>query len=413
MNASKKVVVTGIGVASSGGTGAETLFSNLVEGKSGIAPIQSFDPEGLRSRIAGEVSDCDFTEHLDSRVRRRTARFAQLLLVSAKEALAQAELLENPLREKLGVVVGSGIGAIDTYEAEHRKFLAKGIGKEHPLTIPLVLPNMAAAAVARIHGLLGPNVCLTTACASGAHSIGTAFDWIRAGRADAVLAGSAESTVTKFCLDGYCQLRALSTRNEEPTKASRPFSKDRDGFVLAEGAGVLILESEEHALARGAPILAELVGYGAGSDGYHLTAPQPEGRGAIQAMEMALKDAGMTTQDIRYVNAHGTSTPLGDQVEALALKKVFQERAKDLVVHSTKSMTGHALGASAAIEAVVAVQTLRKQVMHPTINLEEPDPECDLDFVPEGARKADIDAVLTNSFAFGGHCASLIFTRRD
>lgn len=404
-----RVVVTGMGVCSSVGTGVEKFFRALVEGRSGIAEIGAFDASDLRSRIAGEVTDIDLTAALGRKLMRRVARFTQLCLVATREAVAGAGYDEALDPDDMAVVIGSGIGAIDTYEHEHRTFMARGPGRHSALTIPLVLPNMAAGAVAREFGYRGPNLCVTTACASGANAIGTAFDLIRSGRALAAIAGAAESTISRFCVDGYCQMRALSTRNETPETASRPFSKDRDGFVLAEGAGVLALEALDYARRRGANILAELVGYGASTDGYHLTAPDPEGAGATRAMRSALRDAGLAPTDIEVVNAHGTSTPLGDIAETDSVKKVFGDHAKNLAMHSAKSMTGHALGASAAVEAVASVMTLREQVLYPTVNLVDPDPDCDLDYVPNEARESAVTRVLSNSFAFGGHCASLIF----
>jgi 3-oxoacyl-[acyl-carrier-protein] synthase II len=409
MSGSKQVVVTGMGVCSSVGRGVQAFWDSLAAGRSGLAPISSFDATGLRSRIAGEVDDFDAEALLDRKQVRRTARFTQLALVAAKEAIAQAELGRGVVQEDVAVILGSGIGGIDTYEHEHEVFLERGPGKHHPLTIPLVLPNMAAGALAKEFGFLGLNICVSTACAAGANSIGSALDLIRQGRADVVLAGSTESTISRFCVDGYCQLRALSTRNESPTTASRPFSLDRDGFVLAEGAGILVLESLEHAKARGATILAELAGYGAASDAYHLTAPDPDGRGAIRSMRAALNDAGLNPEDISVVNAHGTSTKLGDAAETRSLKAVLGHHAAKIPVHSTKSMTGHGLGASGAVEAVASILTLQHQTIHPTINLETPDPECDLDYVPEGAREAEVRTVMSNSFGFGGHSAVLIF----
>lgn len=413
MSGSQRIVVTGMGVCSSVGRGVEAFWDALVAGRSGIAPITSFDATGLRSQIAGQVDDFDPEVLLDRKLARRTARFTQLALVAAKEALAQADLESGVEREDVAVILGSGIGGIDTYEHEHEVFMERGPGKHNPLTIPLVLPNMAAGALAKEFGFRGLNICVSTACAAGANSIGAALDLIRQGRAKVVLAGSTESTISRFCVDGYCQLRALSTRNESPTTASRPFSEDRDGFVLAEGAGILVMESLDHARARGATVLAEVAGYGAASDGYHLTAPDPDGHGAIRAMREALADAGMNVEDVSVVNAHGTSTKLGDAAETRSLKTVFGEYAARIPIHSTKSMTGHALGASGAVEAVASVLTLQHQVVHPTINLVKPDPECDLDYVPEGARELEVRTVMSNSFGFGGHCGVLIFRKLD
>jgi 3-oxoacyl-[acyl-carrier-protein] synthase II len=407
----ERVVVTGLGVCSPVGTGLARFWDSLVEGRSGIGPITAFDPSNLRSRIAGEVTDCDLKALLPRKLFKRTARFTQLALIAAREAIAMAELENAADRNDAAVVIGTGIGGVDLLEREHQVFLERGPGKFNPLAVPMVIPNMAAGTVAMETGFRGPNVCLSTACATGAHSIGTGLDLIRLGRADTVLAGSSESTISPYSVDGYSQLRALSTRNDDPTTASRPFSLDRDGFVIAEGAALLVLESWSHAQARGAKILAELVGYGATADGFHFTAPDPEGGGAIRAMTAALKDAGIRPDDVDVVNAHGTSTPLNDATETMVIKRVFGSHAGNLAVHATKSMTGHALGASASIEAVVSVLTLLHQVIHPTINLQTPDPECDLDYVPNVARPAEVSVVMSNSFAFGGQNAVLIFRK--
>lgn len=404
----KRVVVTGVGVCAPNGTGAARFWENLVAGRSGIGPISAFDASQHCSRIAGEVSDFD-TGDISKKVIKRSARFVLLSLVASQEALAQSGLTGEAVRENVAVVIGSGIGGFEVSEREHQAFVERGIGKFHPLTVPMIIPNMAAGTIAMETGCRGPNMCVTTACASGANSIGTALDLIRNGRTDVALAGGAESTISPWAVDGYCQLRALSTRNDSPETASRPFSIDRDGFVIAEGAGTLVLESMEYAVARGAEILAELVGYGASADGHHMTAPDPEGQGAVRAMRAALDDAAMSPADIDLINAHGTSTPLNDLTETKAIKEVFGEHARRLAVHSTKSMTGHALGGAAGMEAVAAVLTLQHGILHPTINLHDPDPACDLDYVPNEAREASVRTVMSNSFGFGGHNAVLVF----
>ena len=409
----RRVVVTGLGVCSPVGTGVARFWDALLAGRSGIAPITAFDASGLRSRIAGEVRDLDAEAKLASRVLKRTARFTQLALVAAHEALAHARLPDGDTREGVAVVVGTGAGGFEVIEREHEAFLTRGAGHFAPLTVPMVIPDMAAGAVAMETGCRGPNLGIVTACASGANSIGTAFDLIRCGRADAALAGSTESTLSPFVIDGYCQLRALSTRDVPPAKASCPFSADRDGFVIAEGAAILVLESAEHARARGATVLAELCGYGATADGHHLTAPDPEGRAAVRAMRMALDDAGLPAEAVDVVNAHGTSTPLNDAAETRSIKRVFGPHAAKLAVHATKSMTGHALGGSAAIEAVASVLALMHGVLHPTINLDRADPECDLDYVPHRAREARVRVVMSNSFGFGGHNGVLVFRAAD
>jgi 3-oxoacyl-[acyl-carrier-protein] synthase II len=406
----RRVLVTGLGVCAPVGTGVPRFWDALVHGRSGIGPISFFDASHLRSRIAGEVTDFVLEDRIPARVAKRAARYAQLALASAREALAGAGLdATSDDLVNAAVVVGSGIGGFDMLEREHRTFLERGPGKFHPLTVPMIIPNMAAGMIAMETGCHGPNLCPATACATGAHAIGTAFDLVRAGRADVALAGSSESTISPFAVDGYCQLRALSTRNDDPQAASRPFSRDRDGFVIAEGAAVLILESEDHARQRGAEVLAELVGYGATADGYHMTAPDPESKGAIRAMRAALADAGLAAESVDVVNAHGTSTPLNDPSETRAIRQVFGAHADRLAVQATKSMTGHALGGSASIEAVASVLAIQHGVIHPTINLHEADPECDLDYVPNEAREAKVSAVMSNAFGFGGHNAVLVF----
>ncbi|MEO6462148.1 MAG: beta-ketoacyl-ACP synthase II [Candidatus Eisenbacteria bacterium] len=410
----RRVVVTGLGVCAPNGVGIENYWSALIEGRSGVGPIAAFDASALRSRIAGEVLSFVPEDHITAKTAKRTARFTQLAVASALEAVRHAGLSGDAAAEARGdaaVVVGSGIGAFDFFEREHIPFLEKGPGRFHPLTVPIVIPNAAAGTIAMEIGCHGPNFCVTSACASGAHSIGTAFDLIRNGRANVALAGATESTISPFAVDGYCQLRALSTRNDDPAGASRPFSRDRDGFVIAEGAGILVLEELEHAKKRGAPILAELAGYGASADAHHMTAPEPEARGAVRAMRAALEDAKLAPEAIGLVNAHGTSTPLNDVIETMAIKTVFGAHARGLAVNATKSMTGHALGGAPALEAVAAVLMLSRGVIHPTINLHDPDPQCDLDYVPLVAREAKLDAVMSNSFGFGGHNAVLVFRR--
>jgi 3-oxoacyl-[acyl-carrier-protein] synthase II len=404
------VVVTGMGVCSSVGTGVERFWDALIHGRSGIGPITRFDASDLRSRIAGEVRDFD-PASLPGKLARRAARFTQLALAAAHEAMERSGLVAIENREDFAVVIGSGIGGFEYLMQEHATFLERGPGRFAPLTVPMIIPNMAGGAIAIETGCRGVNLCISTACAAGANSIGAALDLIRNGRAEVALAGAAESTLDRFAVDGYCQLRALSTRNDSPETASRPFSIDRDGFVIAEGAAVLVLESLEHARARGATILAELAGYGATGDGYHATAPDPEGRGAVRAMRAALADAHLRPEEVQVVNAHGTSTPLNDVTETRAIREVFGAHAGKLAVHSTKSMTGHSLGASSAIEAAAAVLTITRDVIHPTINLEHPDPECDLDYVPNQAREAHVDCVLSNAFGFGGHNGVLVLKR--
>jgi len=409
----ERVVVTGLGVVSCVGTDVPAFWDALTAGRSGIGRIQSFDPTGLPTQIAGEVRGFAF----DPKLAKRMDRFAQFAMSAAQQALTQAGLVPegggaahvDPAR--IGVCIGAGIGGEPFLEIQHAKFLEKGPGRFHPLTVPIVIANMASANVAIHAQLLGPNLCVSTACATGNHSIGTALDLIRLGRADAMVAGGTESVMTAFSLDGYSQLRALSRRNDDPQGASRPFSLGRDGFVLAEGAGVLLMESLPHARKRGADILAEVAGFGMTSDAYHLTAPHPEGRGAIQAMRLALQDAALNPEDVDYINAHGTSTELNDALETRAVKALFGDHARRIAISSIKSMVGHSLGASAGLEAVASVLTLRHGVLPPTINLTEPDPELDLDYVPLVARRQQVNALLSNSFAFGGHNAVVAFKR--
>ncbi|MFN8588995.1 MAG: beta-ketoacyl-ACP synthase II [Candidatus Eisenbacteria bacterium] len=406
-----RVVVTGLGVCAPNGLGVPAFRDALFAGRSGLGPITRFDASGLRSRIAGEVKDFDPARVLDPKLVRRTARFTQLAVAAAREALAEAGLPEGEARDDDAVVIGTGIGGFDVLEREHEVFLARGPGRYAPLTVPVIIPDIAAGIVAMVTGCRGPNLACCAACATGAASIGTAFDLVRSGRARVALAGATESTISPFAVDGYCQLHALSTRNDAPERASRPFDAGRDGFVIAEGAGVLVLEDADHAAARGARVLAELAGYGASADGHSLTAPEPDGRGAVRAMRAALADARLAPSDVNVVNAHGTSTPLNDACETRAIREVFGAHADRLLVPATKSMTGHALGAAGALEAVASVLMLRDGIVHPTINLEQPDPECDLDHVPGTAREADVRVVMSNSFGFGGHNAVLVFRR--
>lgn len=382
---------------------------NLLEGRSGIGPTRAFDASNLRSRIAGEVTDFEPEKLFSSKLLKRTARFSQLALAATNEALCNSQLAGNGDLESVAVVIGSGIGGFDRQEREHQIFLSKGPASFAPFTIPMVIPNMAAGVIAVETGCRGPNLCIATACATGAHSIGTAFDMIRSGRAEIAVAGSSESTISPYAIDGYCQLRVLSTRNDEPQLASRPFDANRDGFVIAEGAAVLILEESKHARKRGVPVLAELAGYATTADGYHLIAPEPNGRGAVRAMRAALADAKTRPDQVDVINAHGTSTRLNDPTETAAIKEVFGDHSRRVAVHATKSMTGHALGGAASIEALVSVLTIDRGVIHPTINLDNPDPDCDLDYVPHTAREQNVRCVMSSSFGFGGHNAVLVF----
>lgn len=408
----ERVVVTGLGVVSCIGQDPQAFWENLVNGRSGIDRISAFDPAPYPTQIAAEVRDFAMA----GKAAKRMDRFSQFAVVSAQQAMDMAGLGSEAERAgidpmRIGVALGTGIGGVPFLFNEHEKFLQRGLKGFHPLTVPVVISNMAAANVSMQLQLLGPNLCISTACATGNHNIAAALDLIRLGRADVMVAGSTESTIAPFALSGYIQLRALSTRNDAPQQASRPFSLHRDGFVLGEGAGVLVLESLRHAQARGATILAEVLGAGQSADGYHLTAPHPEGRGAVAAMQMALADAELNPAAVSYINAHGTSTSLNDALETQAIKTVFGEAARQIPVSSIKSMVGHSLGAAAGIEAVACVQAIQHGVIPPTINLDEPDPALDLDYVPHTAREADLQTVVSNAFAFGGQNAVVVFGR--
>lgn len=406
----RRVVITGLGPVSPIGVGAEAFHQAQLQGRSGIRRITRFDPSPLPVQIAGEV-DVDLEAFIDRREGKRLDRFVQLALVAAELALKDAGLEVDRLDPtRVGTLVGSGIGGMETWEAQSRVFLEKGPNRISPFFIPMMIANMASAHIAMRYGFMGPSSTVVTACATGSDALGSAFRMIQLGEADIVLAGGTEAAVTPMAIGAFGVMRALSTRNEEPEKASRPFTKSRDGFVLSEGAGVLVLEEYEHARRRGARIYAEVVGFGRSADAHHITEPHPEGKGAALAMRAALKDAGIPPEKVGYINAHGTSTPIGDKAEVLAIKQVFGEHAKRLAVSSTKSMTGHLLGAAGAVEAIATVQALYFGVLPPTINLEDPDPELDLDFLPT-PREARVEYALSNSFAFGGQNAVLAFKR--
>lgn len=406
----RRVVITGLGPVSPIGVGAEAFHQAQLQGRSGIRRITRFDPSPLPVQIAGEV-DVDLEAFIDRREQRRLDRFVQLALVAAELALKDAGLEVDRLDPtRVGTLVGSGIGGMETWEAQSRVFLEKGPNRISPFFIPMMIANMASAHIAMRYGFMGPSSTVVTACATGSDALGSAFRMIQLGEADIVLAGGTEAAVTPMAIGAFGVMRALSTRNHEPEKASRPFTKSRDGFVLSEGAGVLVLEEYEHARGRGARIYAEVVGFGRSADAHHITEPHPEGKGAALAMRAALKDAGIPLEKVGYINAHGTSTPIGDKAEVLAIKQVFGEHAKRLAVSSTKSMTGHLLGAAGAVEAIATAQALYFGILPPTINLEDPDPELDLDFLPK-PREARVEYALSNSFAFGGQNAVLAFRR--
>ncbi len=410
---SRRVVVTGLGLVSPVGIGVEESWSALIAGKSGVGPITLFDASTFPTRIAAEVKGFDASKFMDRKEVRRNDRFIHFALAAADMALRDAGLdmsKEDP--ERVGCIVGAGIGGLQTMEDEHKTFLEKGVRKIGPFFIPALIINLAPGQISLKYGLKGPNFSPVSACATGNHSIGDAMIYIERGMADVMVTGGCEASITTLGIGGFCAARALSERNDAPEKASRPFDKGRDGFVAGEGSGILILEEYEHARRRGAKIYAEIVGYGATADAYHITSPAPEGEGGQRAMRMALRDAAVSPEQIGYVNTHGTSTPAGDVAECQAINKVFGAHAKKgLMVSSTKSMTGHLLGAAGGLEGVVTVLTLVKGVLPPTINIEEQDPECVLDVIPNQARERRIEFAMSNSFGFGGTNAVVLFKR--
>lgn len=408
----KRVVVTGVGFVTPLGHTEETLWNNIVQGRSGVGEVTAFDASQYATRIAAEVKDFDPSNYIDRKDMRHMDRYVQFAVAAAQDAVEQSGLNmadEDP--DRVGVYIGSGIGGMKTIEEQHRVLLERGPRRVSPHFITMIISNIAAGQVSIRFGARGPNIAPVTACATSAHAIGEAMRLIQYDEADVMIAGGAEATITPLAMAAFIAAKAMSTRNEEPERACRPFDKERDGFVMGEGAGILVLESLEHAQKRGATILAELVGYGLTGDAYHVTAPHPEGLGAKRAMERALKQAGLSPEAIGYINAHGTSTPIGDIAETLAIKQVFGDHAYKLAVSSTKSMTGHLLGGAGAVETIITLLALRHQVLPPTINYENPDPECDLDYVPNQAREAQFDYALTNSFGFGGHNATIILKR--
>ena len=404
----RRVVVTGIGAVSPVGVGADRSWEALVAGRSGIDQVAAFDPTGFPVRIAGEVRDFDANAIFGKRRARHLDRFTQLALVATREAVEASKLDPSVEPDRVGVVYGSGIGGLSTLEQQVMVLAERGPEWVSPYMCPMMIANMAAGEIAMEHGLTGPNSCTVTACAASAHAIGDAYDLIRLGRADAMVCGGSEAGITPVGMAGFAALKALSERNDEPQGASRPFDAGRDGFVAAEGAATLVLEEREAALSRGAPVLAELVGYGATCDAHHPTAPHPTGDGAVRAMRMALAGAGIEPHHVGYINAHGTSTPPNDRIESMAVKGLF---GTQVPISSTKSMTGHMIGAAGAFEAVVCLKVLETGVLPPTVNYEDPDPDCDLDYVPNEARRGEVDVAMTNSFGFGGHNATLIFRR--
>jgi 3-oxoacyl-[acyl-carrier-protein] synthase II len=406
----RRVVITGLGVISPLGQDHETLFGNLLAGKCGIERITNFDSSAYDTQIAGEVRDFDASGSFPSpKEARRSDRYAQFGIVAGHKALMDSGLdLDKVNRDEVGVFIGSGIGGLHTTEEQHKILLNRGPDRLSPFMIPMLILNMASGLFSMYYKLRGPNVATCSACATANHAIGEAWRTIKMGDATVMFAGGTEATVTSLGIGGFCAMKAMSTRNDEPHRSSRPFDVDRDGFVMGEGSGVLVLEELEHAKARGARIYCELVGYGNTADANHMTAPAPHGEGAGRCMRMALKNAQLNPDQISYINAHGTSTPQGDVAETEAIKHVFGDHAKKLAVSSTKGATGHMLGAAGAVELAICAKTIQKQAVPPTINLDNPDPQCDLDYVPHTAREMKVEAVVNNSFGFGGHNATTI-----
>ena len=405
----KRVVITGLGAISPVGNTAAELWQALLAGKSGIGPITRFDAAEYDAKIAGEVKDFDPTAFIDKKEARRMDRFTQFAIAAAKMALDDSGIdLAQADKSRIGSFVGSGIGGMDTLHDQYKNLFEKGPNRVSPFFIPMMIANMAAGQVSIAFGLQGPSSCVVTACATGTNCIGDAMKVIQRGDADVMVAGGTEAAISPAGMAGFCAMKALSTRNDAPEKASRPFERDRDGFVMGEGSGIVVLESLEHALARGARIYAELAGYGSNADAYHVTAPAPEGAQAARCMELAIKDAGLQVTDVDYINAHGTSTPLNDKNETLGIKRLFGDHAKNIAVSSIKSMTGHLLGAAGGIECVATALTVLNDMMPPTINYDNPDPDLDLDYVPNQARAKVVKVAISNSFGFGGHNATLL-----
>jgi 3-oxoacyl-[acyl-carrier-protein] synthase II len=409
---SRRVVVTGVGLLSPLGIGTDLSWQAICEGRNGISRIEQFDTTGFNCRIAGEVKDFDPTRFIERKEIKKMGRFIQFGIAASEFALAQSALkIDSQNAERVGVVIGSGIGGFEVIEREHRTLLEKGPSRISPFFIPATIINLAAGCVSIRTGAKGPNSATATACTTSAHSIGDSFKIIQRNDADVMICGGAEACITPMGIGGFAAMRALSQRNDEPEKASRPWDSQRDGFVVGEGSGILVLEEFEHARRRGANILAEIVGYGMSADAYHITSPSEDGDGAFRVMRLAIRDAGIEPEQIDYVNAHGTSTEVGDRIETTALKRVFCEHAYKLAVSSTKSMTGHLLGGAGGLEAGITVLALRDQIAPPTVNLDVPDPECDLDYVPHQARPMKMEYALSNSFGFGGTNGCLIFKR--
>ena len=410
----RRAVITGIGVLAPNGNSLVEYWDALIAGKSGIAPIQSFDAENLSVRIAGELTGFNPEDHLDRKEIRKLDPFSIYALVTTQEAISHSGLDQSDVnKERVSVIIGSGVGGIQTLENQHSIFSNRGQRRVSPYFVPKMITNIAAGQIAIHHGFQGPNHTVVSACASGTDAIGSATRTIQYGDADVVVTGGVEASITGLCISGFANMKALSTRNDDPSGASRPFDADRDGFVLGEGAASIILEEAEHARSRGANILAEVAGYGSTDDAFHITQPSKGGKGAIAAMQNALSDAQLNVEDVNYINAHGTSTPFNDKTESAAITTLFGEHAKKVKVSSTKSMIGHSLGASGALEAAACVQAISHNMLPPTINYNTPDPECTLDYVPNTAQEANINVAMSNSFGFGGHNGVIVLKQWD
>ncbi|MCP3742182.1 beta-ketoacyl-ACP synthase II [Rossellomorea sp. BNER] len=407
----KRVVVTGIGAVTPLGNDVESTWKNILAGKSGIGELTRLNPEEYPAKVAAELKDFDVELFIDRKEARKMDRFTQYAVVSSLMAVKDANLeITDENAERVGVWIGSGIGGMETFEQQFQTFLKRGYRRVSPFFVPMMIPDMAAGQVSITLGAKGMNSCTVTACATGTNSIGDAFKVIQRGDADVMVSGGSEAPITQMSMAGFCSNTALST-NPDPSKASRPFDTNRDGFVMGEGAGIVVLEELEHALARGAKIYAEIVGYGSTGDAHHITAPAPGGEGGARAMKLAIQDGELKPQDLNYINAHGTSTPYNDKYETMAIKEVFGDHAYKLAISSTKSMTGHLLGAAGGVEAIFSVLAIKDSVIPPTMNLETPDPDCDLDYVANEARKQEVNVAMSNSLGFGGHNATIVFKK--
>ncbi|MGF9727197.1 beta-ketoacyl-ACP synthase II [Bacillus safensis] len=409
----KRVVVTGLGALTPLGNDVESTWKNALAGVSGVGPITRVDSSEYTAKVAAELKDFNIEDYMEKKEARKMARFTQYAVVAAQKALEDSRLeITDEIAPRVGVWVGSGIGGLETFEEQFEVYSNKGARRVSPFFVPMMIPDMATGQISIALGAKGVNSCTVTACATGTNSIGDAFKVIQRGDADAMITGGTEAPLTKMSFAGFCANKALST-NPDPKTASRPFDKNRDGFVMGEGAGIIVLEELEHALKRGATIYAEIVGYGSTGDAYHITAPAPNGEGGVRAMKEAIRDADLSVEDIDYINAHGTSTPYNDKFETMAIKEVFGEHANQLAISSTKSMTGHLLGAAGGVEAIFSVLAIKDSVIPPTINLETPDEECDLDYVANEARSKEVQVALSNSLGFGGHNATIIFKKYE